>query len=147
MKNEVGLGRSRKASGLVIAVALVVGGCYFLPARIAYFDITTYKNLTEVKPEILFLYDTVTSDEIDQASINEIKLRLAQIYEYEKGKGEENTETARQVEIIANMFSRHIEDRLGEGPWTLEHRENQKGLIAEALDIAIATETMKNRRR
>ena len=112
---------------------------------ISYYDPTTYENLTEIKPEVVFLYETFTEDSVDLARINDIRLRLAQVYEYERGKGLKNKDTYEQVEIIQNMFERHVRDRLEQGKWSEEHMENVKENIEEAFDIAIQTERLKNR--
>lgn len=105
----------------------------------------TYKNLTELKPEVVFLYETFTTDSINLERIAYVRLRLAQVYEYEKGKGSKNKETYEQIEIIQNMFERHVKDRLEKGKWTKEHFENVKTNIEEAFDIAIQTERLKNK--
>ena len=52
-----------------------------------YYDPTTYKNLTDLKPEVLFLYESFKSDPVKEERITKIRLKLAQVYEYEKGKG------------------------------------------------------------
>jgi len=77
--------------------------------------------------------------------IEDVRIRLAQIYEYEKGKGERNIETTKQIKIIQDMFERHLQDRLDHGKWNAAHCENMKENIAEAFDIAIATEQAKNK--
>lgn len=112
---------------------------------VSYYDPTTYRNLTELKPAVAFLYETFISDSIDLAKIAEIRLRLAQAYEYEKGKGAKNQETYEQIEIIQTMFERHVKDRLEHGKWSTEHMENTKTNIQEAFDIAIQTERLKNK--
>jgi hypothetical protein len=112
---------------------------------ISYYDPTTYKNLTDLKPEVVFLYQGFVDSSIDLEKIGEIRLRLAQVYEYEKGKGLKNKETYEQLEIIQNMFERHVKNRLEEGKWTKDHLENVKTNIEEAFDIAIQTEILKNK--
>ena len=112
---------------------------------ISYYDPTTYKNLTEVKPEVVFLYETFTTDSVNPEKIVQVRLRLAQVYEYEKGKGLKNKETYEQIEIIQSMFERHVKDRLDKGKWTQEHYENVKTNMEEAFDIAIQTERLKNK--
>ena len=111
----------------------------------SYFDPTTYKNLTDLKPRVLMLYDTFGGDELNQKDIDQIRLKLAQMYEYEKGKGERNRETIAQLQIIQQMFERHLEDRMTGGSWTKTHLNNQKENIGEAFDIAIRTESLKNK--
>ena len=53
-----------------------------------YYDATTYKNLTDLKTEVIMLYDSFSKEKIDSIKIDKITLKFAQIYEYEKGKGE-----------------------------------------------------------
>ena len=74
-----------------------------------------------------------------------LTLKLAQIYEYERGKGEKNKETFLQIRMIEEMFKRHINDRMKNGLWSDSHLNNQKENIAEAFDIAIRTENLKNK--
>jgi len=127
---------------LLLCLALAQASCGVFPA---YYDATTYKNLTDLKAEALFLYDTFTSDPIDDTKIASVRLKLAQAYEYEKGKGANNTETRQQLEIIQQMFGRHVNNRLTHGKWTAAHLANQKTNLEEAFDIAIATERLKNK--
>ena len=75
-------------------------GCAHLLGLATYYDPTTYKNLTDLKPEVIALYDTFDTDSIDMFKIAAIRLKLAQIYEYENGKGTKNAETTRQIKII-----------------------------------------------
>jgi hypothetical protein len=110
-----------------------------------YYDATTYKNLTDLKPDVLKLYDTFTNADLDEKRIDKIDLKLAQTYEYEKGKGLKNRETYMQINLIIEMFKTHVKDRIENGIWAVVHRNNQKENIAEAFDIAIRTENLKNK--
>ncbi|MGQ0810459.1 MAG: hypothetical protein ACT4OO_04455 [Nitrospiraceae bacterium] len=110
-----------------------------------YYDPTSYKNLTDLKAEVLFLYDTFTTDALDDNRLAATRLKLAQAYEYEKGKGEKNKETREQIEILQQMFDRHVAGRRKTGQWSATHMQNQKTNIAEAFDIAISTERLKNK--
>ena len=123
---------------------LYLSGCAHL-GFVAYYDSTTYKNLTDLKPEISMFYETFAGDSVDVDKLAKIRLRLAQMYEYEKGKGPKNSETTRQIQIIQEMFERHVNDRLNMGKWTPAHLNNQKQNIGEAFDIAIQTERLKNK--
>ena len=138
----------RKPTTLVVAflyLFLALSACASFLGFPTYYDQTTYKNLTDLKPEILFLYDTFATDSMDEAKIAAARLKLAQIYEYEKGKGEKNRETREQLELLQQMFERHIGDRVKGGKWTPAHVRNQKTNLAEAFDLAIATERVKNK--
>jgi len=138
----------RKSTTLVAAflyLFLALSACASFLGFPTYYDQTTYRNLTDLKPEILFLYDTFATDSIDEAKIAAARLKLAQVYEYEKGKGEKNRETREQLELLQQMFERHISDRVKGGKWTPAHVRNQKTNLAEAFDLAIATERAKNK--
>ena len=138
----------RKPTTLVAAclsLFLALSACASLLGFPTYYDQTTYKNLTDLKAEILFLYDTFATDSMDEAKIAAARLKLAQVYEYEKGKGEKNRETREQLELLQQMVERHIGDRVKGGIWTPAHLRNQKTNLAEAFDLAIATERAKNK--
>lgn len=126
--------------GLVLCV-----GCYNI--GLTYFDPTTYQYLTELKPRIIILYDSFTQEHIDSLEVKAIQLKFAQILEYEKGKGETNSETIRQIEIIQEMFEDHVDGRLAEGPWSDTVLANYKENIRDAFDKAIQTEWSKNPNR
>ena len=126
----------------ILIVLLVFTRC---ASFITYYDPITYTNLIELKPEVVFLYETFTTDSADTEKIAEIRLRFAQIREYERWKGEKNKETYEQVETIQDMFERHVNDRLEKGPWVRDHFENKKTNIEEAFDGAIQTERLKNK--
>jgi hypothetical protein len=128
---------------LLLSVLLYLSGCAHI--GITYYDPTTYKNLTDLKPEVTALYDTFTGDTIDNDKISAIRMKLAQMYEYEKGKGERNKETYLQINKIQDMFERHVSDRLKDGKWNSAHANNQKQIISDAFDIAIETEAKKNK--
>src|SRR5690606_10704919 len=125
-----------------LAAALLTACSLF---TVSHYDATTYRNLTETKPVIAQFYDSLTEDAVDHAELRRIRLKLDQIYEYEKGKGIDNGDIVRQIEIIRGMFERHMSDRAG-GPWSRANMENRKENMLEAFDTAIATEALKNRR-
>ena len=147
MTSYLRMGRTSPSVGLslLLCLALALSSCASLLGFPSYYDATTYKSLTDLKAEILFLYDTFETDSIDEAKIMAVRLKLAQAYEYEKGKGEKNKETREQLDIIQQMFGRHVNDRTKSGSWSAAHLANQKVNIAEAFDIAIATERLKNK--
>lgn len=110
-----------------------------------YYDPTTYKNLTDLKPKVSALYESFLDEDIDSKGIAQIRLELAQVHEYEKGKGESNKETATQIKIIRSLLDEQVQDRLKNGRWSSIHLENQKENIEDAFDIAIQTERLKNK--
>jgi hypothetical protein len=125
-------------------VLLCVSGCASL-GFITYYDPTTYKNLTDTKSEVLALYGTFSRNSVNQDKIEAIRLKLSQIYEYEKGKGNKNKETYEQIKKIQDMLERHVQDRLSGEKWNETHTNNMKQNIGEAFDIAIQTERLKNK--
>jgi hypothetical protein len=142
---RAGLKFSSLAISFLLCLALAQSSCASFLGFPSYYDATTYKSLTDLKAETLFLYETFATDSVEEAKIMQVRLKLAQAYEYEKGKGANNKETREQVEIIQQMFGRHVSDRMNKGKWTSVHLANQKTNLAEAFDIAIATERLKNK--
>jgi len=137
--------RLRRRLPAIMVLALLVAGCAGLFSGLTYYDPATYKHLTDLKPEVLRLYDTFAGDSLDMARLEAIRLRLDQIYEYEHGKGEKNVEAAQQVKIIHDMFDRHVADRTGGGAWNPAHTVNRKEIMGQAFDVAIRTEWLKNK--
>ena len=129
----------------LLAIIVILYGCAGILGGITYYDPTTYKNLTDLKPQVLALYNTFTGDPVDSDEIDVIRLKLAQVYEYEKGKGEKNAETIEQIQIIQEMFEDHVNDRLSGQKWNQTHLNNKKQNITDAFDIAIQTERLKNK--
>ncbi len=121
----------------------LLAGC--AASLLHYYDPTTYKNLTDLKPKVALLYETFEDEEVDLQAVRQIRLEMGQAYEYEKGKGEKNRETAKQLGSILEMFSRHVQDRKKNGPWSEAHIQNRWENMEEAFDIAIATERLKNK--
>ncbi|MBI2632922.1 MAG: hypothetical protein HYW78_00840 [Parcubacteria group bacterium] len=131
--------------GVLTIILIGIFGCVGWLGMITYYDPTTYKNLTDAKPEVIFLYETFTTDKFDTVRVQAIQLRLAQMYEYERGKGEQNKETTVQIEIIRDMFNRHIKNRKNSGKWDTIHCTIQQNMIGRAFSIAIETERLKNK--
>ena len=129
---------------LIFISALLLNGCASL-FGLSYYDSTTYRNLTELKPVISDLYDSFASEAINEAQVSSVSLKLRQIYEYEKGKGDNNKETISQAQNIIKMFEKHVKDRRDDGKWNDTHLSNQKALIGAAFDTAITTENLKNK--
>ncbi len=120
-------------------------GCAHQLGFVTYYDPVTYKNLTDLKPEILALYDSFATDSLNSSQIAGLRLKLAQMYEYEYGKGQKNAETSEQIKILRNLFEKHVDDRMKNGKWSATHLSNQKQNLTEAFDIAIQTERIKNK--
>lgn len=128
----------------VLSLLIFFMGCAHL---LSYYDSTTYKNLTDLKPEVLSLYETFTTDNLDVNQIATIRLKMAQMYEYEKGKGQQNVETAKQIKKIQDIFDNHVNARKDKGKWSSINLSNNEENIIDAFDIAIQTERLKNKNR
>ncbi len=78
----------------------------------AYYYPTTYKNLTDLKAESFLLSDTFVSDPIDQNKIAAVRLKMAQAYEYEKGKGDKKDKKNQLAEgaITKEQFEGYVAD-------------------------------------
>lgn len=127
----------------LISISLI--GCKSFNSDLSNYDPVTYKNLTDLKPETIELFESFSDSSIDPKTISLIRLKIAQIYEYEKGKGLKNQETLKQIEKIRDMFQRHVQNRSDHGPWSKEFKANKEENMSEAFDIAIKSETLKNR--
>lgn len=101
-------------------------------------DLTTYRNLTSLKPEVVMLYETFVQDPPDYDRIWSIRLRLAQAYEYEKGK--ESGETAGLINNIRKALDSDLEQRGKDGPWNLAQIsariKNIEGVFGSAIKKA-----------
>lgn len=137
--------RPRRAWPSLLALLLAFFAMACGPLKVTYFDTTTYKNLTDLKPEVMALYDGFTAKELDAPKVAAVKLRLAQAAEYEKGKGTANDKTADQFAILQRMFARHVQDRAEHGPWSEDAKQGAEQNIGDAFDIAIASENLKNK--
>ncbi|MEK7273675.1 MAG: hypothetical protein AAB110_00315 [Candidatus Desantisbacteria bacterium] len=145
IRQQYSRGRHKSTVVWLLLSLICLSGCAHINGGITYFDSTTYKNLTDLKPEVMALYDTFGMDTIDNSKISAVNLKLAQMYEYEKGKGEWNKETYKLIERIQILFKRHIDNRLQSGAWSTVHANNQKETIAEAFKLSIETEALKNK--
>jgi len=74
---------------VAVCMAALLFGCGFKFGKFpAYFDDVTYKSLTDAKADVLFLYASFGEPVLDMDQINGVRLNIARIYEYERGKGE-----------------------------------------------------------
>ena len=133
------------APALLFLLTAGLAGCSLLQGSISYFDSTTYANLTDIKPRVVYLYETFSEDSINYAEVKAISLRLAQMYEYEKGKGPRNIETTKQLGLIREMFEDDVQHPIKNGKWSAAQRQNQSENISDAFDLAISTEWLKNK--
>jgi hypothetical protein len=130
-----------------IILLLNLFACSGIP--ISYYDSTTYTQLTSLKAETTILvesFDTKPYAE-NEKKIEDATLNLKKAYEYEKGKGDPNSNTTKQFDIINGLFTDDVKD----------YKENQQGELGEkyfqeaaktlgqAFDIVISTENLKNK--
>jgi hypothetical protein len=128
-------------------IVLGVSACAGVP--ISYYDATTYAQLTSLKAETVTLvesFDTKPYVE-NEAKIEATTLNLRKAYEYEKGKGEPNSDTTKQFSKISGLFMNDVKDYKDSGPGTLGPKYFQEAAFAlgQAFDIAISTENLKNK--
>ena len=136
-----------RSAQVLLALMTVLGLVGCLRFGLTYFDPTTYQNLTEIKPRIDLLYLSFSTDKIDTTEIQSIRLKISQMYEYERGKGPNNAPTAKQIDLIRGMFDRHSNSRLHNGQWSNEMLQNNRENIMKLFDTAIETEWLKNKNR
>ena len=88
-----------KKSGVVLALLLASGAC-----RIAApYDAISYKNATDLKAQSrLLIKKSNMSAGNHQTKIDDLRLKLHQALEYERGKGRPNAETVRLWEILVD---------------------------------------------
>jgi len=136
-----------KCMVVAVCMAALLSGCGFKFGKFpTYFDDVTYKSLTDAKADVLFLYASFGEPVLDMDEINGVRLNIARLHEYEKGKGAANAATARQIGLIANAFADHVKNRMSKVAWTPFDMEDFKENIAEYFDIAIKTERSKNKK-
>lgn len=128
-------------------ILLGIAGCVAVP--ISYYDATTYTQLTSLKAETTMLvesFDTKPYAE-NETRIEEVTLNLRKAYEYEKGKGEPNSDTTKQFTIISNLFTDDVKEYRENGPGALGRNYFQEAsvVLGQAFDIVISTENLKNK--
>src|SRR5262245_19668015 len=129
-----------------VCAAVLLAACSI---PISYYDGTTYANLTGLKAETMTLIETFDSKPFAQneSKVEATSLNLRKAYEYEKGKGAPNSDTATQFEKIMKLYADTVSDYRETGPGKLGpkfFRESAR-VLGQAFDIAIATENLKNK--
>ena len=116
---------------------------------ITYYDATTYTQLTSLKAETTILVESFDTKPFsdNQAKIEATTLTLKKAYEYEKGKGNPNSDTTKQFDKITGLFMEDVKDYKENGPGALGLKYFQQAAIVlgQAFDIAISTENLKNK--
>jgi hypothetical protein len=130
-----------------LVIPLILTACSGIP--ISYYDATTYTQLTSLKAEITTLvesFDTKAYQD-NQQKIEDTRLTLKKAYEYEKGKGEPNSDTTKQFDKITGLFMDDVKDYKDNGPGDLGAKYFQEAatVLGQAFDIAISTENLKNK--
>lgn len=132
---------------LLLLSLLPLAACSTIP--ISYYDGTTYTQLTSLKAESMMLVESFDTKPVaaNQAAIDATLLNFRKAYEYEKGKGDANSDTLRQFEAIQSLFKADVQDYLESGPGALGrvYFTEAARVLGQAFDIAIATENLKNR--
>jgi hypothetical protein len=127
-------------------LAIAMAAC---AVPISYYDATTYTQLTSLKAETTALIETFDEKPFarNEDKIEATMLNLRKAHEYEKGKGSPNSDTARQFEKIAKLYSETIGEYKQHGPKALGPKYFREAalVLGQAFDIAIATENSKNK--
>jgi hypothetical protein len=110
----------------------------------AHYDPVVYQRLTDLKPEVIELYETFSDPDINREAISSVRLKIAQLYEFEKGKPA-NEDAAKQIEKLRDIFLRNVRNRVTGQPWSEEIRKDHEKIISEAFDLSIKGEISKNR--
>ena len=132
---------------LLMAAALLSGcGAFKFGKFPTYFDENTYQRLTFAKADILYLYASFGEPVLDMDEIRSARVSLARLYEYEKGKGEGNAATSRQIELIREAVEEHLQNRMGKVKWEDFDVGDFSENIGQYFDIAIETERSKNKK-
>lgn len=115
---------------------------------ISYYDSTTYRTLTDLKvdaTELIGSFDSATV-RASEPAIGGTRNRLLKAVEYEKGKGKDNNDTAKQLGLILEMYDRDIALYRSSGPNPRQSTYRELAIqLGQAFDIAIATEASKNK--
>lgn len=115
---------------------------------ISYYDVTTYHTLTDLKVDVTELVGSFDSVKVTAAApaIAGTRTRMVKALEYEKGKGSDNSDTVKQLELLLQLYDSTVSDYRASGPnpRVRDFRE-RAAQLAQAFDTAISTESAKNR--
>jgi hypothetical protein len=115
-------------------------------------DPVTFERLCDLKVECLDLLDRLERaarlDERTAEEVHRARLGVRKLVEREAAKGGDNAETTAQIRKIQELFEDDLDEflrgdltgRLGAG-----YAAQARSQLAQAFDIAIATEALKNR--
>jgi hypothetical protein len=128
---------------------VVLTACSGIP--ISYYDATTYTQLTSLKAETSMLIESFDSLPAAQnePKIEAVTLSLRKAFEYERGKGSSNRDTAQQFDKVFKLFNDTVAEARAnpDSTKTLGPKYFREAAVAlgQAFDIAIATENAKNK--
>lgn len=115
---------------------------------ISYYDATTYHTLTDLKVDATELVGSFDSVKVVEASpaIAGTRTRMLKALEYEKGKGADNADTAKQLELLLQLYDGAVTDYRANGPNPRARDFRERAVqLGQAFDTAISTESAKNR--
>ncbi len=131
----------------LLALLLLFVACAGVP--VSYYDATTYTNLVDLKVDTTLLVESFDTRKVkeNEAQIAAVSRNLKRAYEYERGKGDPNSDTVEQFEKIMKLFDEDVGAYRENGPGDLGKRYFQEAavVLGQAFDIAIATENEKNK--
>lgn len=135
----------RRAAHLSILSILFWGiGCAVLTG---VYDERTHTTLTELKAAAVPLVESfdVKPYAENKDAIEALTVKFQEAYEYERDKGEANSDTAKQFKKLNDLFAETVKDYQEEGPATLgpKYFKEAATVLGQALDIAIKTENEK----
>lgn len=118
-------------------------------AALTRYDPTSYKTATDLKAQALLLIEKATeAPAAHQREIDDLRVRVRQALEYEKGKGKPNQLTVKQWELLSNPSGHLLGGFLRK--WEAEGRSQNPAFIAgasknvsEAFDEIIKLESGK----
>jgi hypothetical protein len=131
----------------LLAALLMLSACAGIP--VSYHDATTYTHLTDLKVDTTLLIESFDTKKVkeNEEKIDAVRLSFKKAYEYERGKGDTNSDTIKQFAKIMQLFEEDITTYRENGPGGLgkNYFHEAAVVLGQAFDIAIATENEKNR--
>ena len=131
----------------LIYLLFVLQGCLSIP--LTDFDKITYTNLTRLKAETTQLVRSFDKKPLEknQTAIEKTQINLQIAYEYEIGKGANNSNTIKQFEKLMGLFNQDVSDyqEVGPGAFGKSYFKESAEVLGQAFDIVIDTENTKNR--
>ena len=150
-RSQVASRQGKFAYAYIAAVFLLLSLSACVTVPVTYFDIATYANLTGLKAEMTLLVESFDyrSYEDNAGRIEDAVLNFRKAYEFEKGKGADNSDTVKQFDKIYGLFADDVKDyrESGPGAFGAVYFQEAAKVLGEAFDIAISTEYLKNKGR